>query len=331
MTTLPIIIERDTEVGDASQLLGALDRDHEFWAPAPNNWVFRGHADAAWCLLPTALRGGSLLGDGRDRTTAPVNDPLEQAELEYRTVLRFLEEADGIGLPVPPEAKVAFRKVFLDSPLLQRKPTLKTDGNGVVTRVYPERDEFFRDWPVSELLTAVAVARHHGVRTRLLDWTYNPLVAAYFAASEAAKWVTTERFPREGITHLAVWSFSRAHVQRLSHHYHRLNCVAEVVHCPRSWAGRQAAQLDLFTVMRRIPKDRPDFHEIDRFFESCNEHFGAAFLGPPATYMRRILMPVKHAPVLLRKLAERFVNAATVFRDYAGAAQAVEERFYWDG
>jgi hypothetical protein len=49
-----------------------------------------------------------------------------------------------------------------------------------------------RDLPVNDW-ECLAVAQHFGFATRLLDWTYNPLVATYFAACshydrDAAVW-----------------------------------------------------------------------------------------------------------------------------------------------
>jgi hypothetical protein len=43
-------------------------------------------------------------------------------------------------------------------------------------------------WPPDQLLSLLALAQHHGLPTRLMDWSVNAYIAAYFAASKAATW-----------------------------------------------------------------------------------------------------------------------------------------------
>ena len=53
--------------------------------------------------------------------------------------------------------------------------------------IFKERALLYLDFIPRDDWDWLALASHHGVPTRLLDWSWNPLIAAYFAVREEWK------------------------------------------------------------------------------------------------------------------------------------------------
>lgn len=91
-----------------------------YFAEARGNWIFRGHSDVRYGLLPSV---------GRSPHALPTREKYERSLFNV-----FRREAQGFLGTVPAS-----------------------------------------EWEW------LSLAQHHGLPTRLLDWTHNPLVALYFA------------------------------------------------------------------------------------------------------------------------------------------------------
>ncbi len=213
---------------NAACLLAALrinSRESPIRDASPYQWVFRGHAKASWTLLPTAIRPGARLGFYNDRPffiSQGCGAASRQMDGEFHALHQFAELADRVGLPVPGlSGLLPFLPFAFDEHVV---------GSHIGTS----------DWPPRDLLELLAIAQHHGVPTRLLDFTFSPLAALFFACGggDADKSV-------DGSGDLAVWALNLEWIRQQPYQF-------RVVEAQRSRNPFLRAQKGAFVLDRRI-------------------------------------------------------------------------------
>jgi hypothetical protein len=185
--------------------------------------AFRGQGNADWSLLPKAFRNGTVFGYRNRQMAGPFARIADQCNAEATSLLEFLELADTVGLAVPDGAGV------IQSLNVLRTATQNSIGEGT--------------WPDPGLWELLAVAQHHGIPTRLLDFSLHPFVAAFFAAEDAREAEHPSRF--------AVWAIDLRFVRRsveLSPGRERVR----VVQVPRGGNSYLHAQHGLFLIDKTI-------------------------------------------------------------------------------
>lgn len=293
--------------------------------PKRGEWIFRGHADDRWQLLPSALRKNVILRSNYLHEWIRVN-PLKhnlyiQLFYELETLTAFFWRADLRGLTLPE-----------DSQHLRR---LLDPGDPTNLRQELHSGKSFT-WPRSELLSLMALAQHYRIPTRLLDWTRNPYVAAYFAAAKAASWVRSPDLAPEGITEIAVWAL-RAEELRIPTSIRRryLEQLAQglrilIVTAPGAGNPNLNAQEGLFLIERPRTYERKrlmgavDVRTMDRIVVEYTKDRGL-----PGPVLFRVTLPIKESPRLLQLLHSEGIDAAALFPGFDGVAQAVKETELW--
>jgi hypothetical protein len=267
---------------DAEQFLTDLlgiGRGPNDWWREKGTYAFRGQANAAWPLLPKRFRDYS---NGESVPTVA-----QQAAREFQETGRFFALADEHGLQIPGDSQ-----------------SLRLS----ITEMYRPSDE----WPDPQFWSLLALAQHYGFSTRFLDWSRSARVAAYFAASEAARNADRNR------TDLAVWVLDLSEFNGLRAYPNgdarRRSLPFWLVTAPGYSNPNLAAQRGCFTLYRPEVQgpDLPlDTRPLDAVYSRG---------------MAKLTLRIEEAPRLLWLLRRDGVTAASIFPGYGGVVSALEDQ-----
>jgi FRG domain len=286
--------------------------------------LYRGVGNSNYDLVPSALRS-----EGKKRI-AEISAVFKQDNKDQRIISELLalsvfyrfSNQQGLQLPT----------------LSQALHEAMMNGSNSMSFISALGGMLFDEtlWPSGEFEQILGLAQHYGLPTRLLDWSEDPFVAAYFACKAGIQRFRTDK---ASDSKLAVWIVAKPQINQLAVPGDITNGLTyriKIVECPYFGNPNLAAQRGVFTSVvskRKTINPVNTQHELLSLTHALavintelQEIFRKFVFGPiGAPFVQKYTLPISEANDLLDQLRKHGYDFKRLFPGFSGSIGAIDE------